>query len=69
MGTVQCIEKNDRYKVSYYKHFVDQKNVVYFSMPKKQDIDVVPKTEVVNKIELIQTDNPNVFILFDDYFF
>lgn len=40
------IEKNDRYKVVYYKHFV-QNNVVNFPMPKKHDIDVVPITEVV----------------------
>lgn len=46
VGTVQRIEKNDRYKVVYYKHFV-QNNVVNFSMPKKHDIDVVRIIEVV----------------------
>lgn len=66
VGTVQRVEKNDRYKVLYYKHFV-QNNVVNFSLPKKHDIDVVPITDVVKKIELVQSkDNPNIFILFDD---
>lgn len=67
VGVIQNVEKNDRYKVTHYKHTRDSKKNLTFSMPKIADTDLVPMIKIVKHIELLQiSEKPCRFVLAND---
>lgn len=63
------IEMNDqvekKYKISYYKT-ISKKSDIKFKKPKRPDVDDIPDDLIVKKVELLQNNENNEFVLCND---
>lgn len=55
----------NKYKISYYKT-ISKKDHVKFKKPRRPDIDVIPHDLIVKQVDLLQINENNEFVLFDD---
>lgn len=67
VGEIIDVIKNveNKYKISYYKT-ISKKDHVKFKKPRRPDIDDIPHDLIIKQVDLLQINENNEFVLFDD---